>query len=119
MPLHTLSCSSPLVPICPHSFVCCTGWPLCLSLLIRAHLHSFAGPRSSPPVCVHSVVLVPAQLCLSPLPGCACLAFACARWCLLGFVCAGLVFFRACLGFVMLIYALMGLGVRGREQINN
>jgi hypothetical protein len=80
----------------------------CPSPLVRARLRSFAGPRLSPPVCVRSVVLVPVRLCLSPLPDCACLAFARARWCSLGFVCAGSAFVRARLGFVVLVYALMG-----------
>ena len=76
---------------------------------MHAHAPSFARARPCSSVPAHAAVplrsfvlvsvrlLVPvcpwpfvsARLCLSPLPGCACLAFARARWCSLGFVCAG------------------------------
>ena len=92
---------------------------------IHAHAHAlFACARARPcssvpahaavPLCSFVLVsirlLVPVcpwpfvstRLCLSPLPGCACLAFARAHWCSLGFVCAGSAFVRAHLGLFML-----------------
>jgi hypothetical protein len=58
------SCSSPVFCWSPFparlSPFGCTGWPSGSSLLVRACPCSFASPRSSPPVCVRSVVLVPA-----------------------------------------------------------
>ena len=80
-----------LVPVCPtwlHWLVLMLI-TACSCPLLYAHLHLFAGPCLSLPICVHLVVLVPAWLYLSLLPGCTCLAFAYAHWCSFGFVCAG------------------------------
>ena len=54
----------------------CTGWPSCLSLLVRALRRSFVlvSVRLLVPVCPHLFVSV--RLCLSPLSGRARLAFA-------------------------------------------
>jgi hypothetical protein len=81
-PARAVVCPCPCPPLfvrarCPCSFVPARLYWLALVLiaarsypspLVRARLRSFAGPRLSPPVCVRSVVLVPAGLWLSPLP---------------------------------------------------
>ena len=126
-----------LAPICahPHLFVgpclfictwlCWLGWPpfvlaathSCMSLFSCPHLVALPGPCTHccsfvlvsvhllVPVCTHLVVS--ARLCLFLLPGGACLAFARACWCSFGFVCAHSASVHTCLGFIMLIYALM------------
>jgi len=104
-----------LVPVCPRSIALagpcayrCLIMPFatCLCLSPFVCWSPFVPTHLCPLGCAGSVVLVPASL--SPLPGCTCLAFTCACWCLLGFICAGSAFVSTRLGFIVPIYALMG-----------
>ena len=121
-----------LVPICPHSFICTRlcwlGQPpfvvttthLCASPFFcpdsvalpgpcaHHHLFMLVSIRLLVPVC--HCPFVSTWLCLSPLPGDTCLAFAfaCAHWCSFGFICTCSASFRTRLGPIMLIYTLMG-----------
>jgi hypothetical protein len=76
----------------------------CSCPLLYAHLHLFAGPHLSLPICVHLVVLVPAWLCLFGFCSCSLVfTWVCLCWfsfclCLFVLCCAHLCFDQVVLG---------------------
>ena len=100
--LFACACARPCSSVPAHAAV-----PLRLFVLVSVHLLV--------PICPWPFVST--WLCLSPIPGCACLAFTRAHM-FVG-VCLGLfVLVRPLFALVWACLCLMGLGVRGRERID-